>query len=116
MPRDNITILDLNILKMERDFNNQHGYMFRFLVYVSLITTFILISYLKPHRFYNKFMSNIFNFSLEQIDKYKSKVLNITNKNWVSGACFDAHVRIFDIKSCANPVLELRVAEDQSKR
>ena len=63
MPRDNITILDLNILKMERDFNNQHGYMFRFLVYVSLITTFILISYLKPHRFYNKFMSNIFNFS-----------------------------------------------------
>jgi hypothetical protein len=61
----NTAQMEVQSLKEEtdRDYQNQHGLIYYFLLYAAVFCTLFLLSYLKPPKFYKNFISWFFNLS-----------------------------------------------------
>lgn len=66
----------ISIENNAKHFDDQHGLIFKVLLYTAITTTVFLFSYLKPPGFYKDFMSKIFNITFKWRGAYW-KVYNI---------------------------------------
>ncbi len=55
---------EMTILQIEKHFQNSKGFLYNFLLYVGILTTIFLFSFLKPMNLYKKFISWFFNITV----------------------------------------------------